>query len=188
MRSEICLHLTLWRFIIFQFVKAALWSTSSTATDVQHAASWSIRHSPFTTSGGSVQSSIFKVFIATDLTFDSTKCGNLSGLTDNSRILFTKWFPSWRNVSKCVHNRIFKVLYVCCVSFCWHFFPLVERDQMCSFYKERGLEVPKAGKIIIIIYQKTPKWCGIYFIGLLFRKMNCTANPQRVGSSLDAVK
>lgn len=34
-----------------QFVKAASWSTFSTATDALRAASWSTRHNPFTTSG-----------------------------------------------------------------------------------------------------------------------------------------
>lgn len=35
------------------------------------------------------------------------------------------------------------------VSFSPAFFPTAERNQMCKFYKERGLEVPKPGKELV---------------------------------------
>lgn len=48
-----------------------------------------------------------------------------------------------------MQSHIFNMIDVNYVSFSVDFFPTVERDQMCKFYKERGLEVPKSGKVVI---------------------------------------
>lgn len=56
----------------------------------------------------------------------------------------------WTDVYKLALKKIYIYIYkgeVVSYSVLIFLFTTDEREQMCTFYKERGLEVPKAGKV-----------------------------------------
>lgn len=48
-----------------------------------------------------------------------------------------------------MQSHVFNIIGESNVAFILNLFSTAERDQMCNFYKERGLEVPKPGEIAI---------------------------------------